>query len=126
KTKTRFVLVDAVGVDETKKSASRPLERKRSISFEALLEQIAQGRQDEDALSSLAGRLAALDQKIEEDDRARIREATDGLDLHLLANRLLDAIDPDKIETEAKTIAAEVTDETRAAAAERLRAQATQ
>ena len=126
KTKTRFVLIDAVGVDETKKSASRPLERKRAISFEKLLEQIAQGRQDDDALSSLAGRLAALDRKIEIEDRARIRDAMGGLDLRDLSNSLLDAVDADKIEAEAKTMAFTVTDDIRAKAANQLREKAIQ
>jgi type I restriction enzyme R subunit len=39
RTKTRFILIDAVGVSETKKNASQPLERKRTLSFDALLEQ---------------------------------------------------------------------------------------
>ncbi len=78
RTKTRFVLIDAVGVSETKKNASQPLERKKSLSFDALIEQIAQGRRDEDALSSLAGRLAVLDRRLDDEDRARIVETTGG------------------------------------------------
>ncbi len=96
KTKTRFVLIDAVGVSETKKNASQPLERRKSVSFDTLLEQIAMGRRDEDALSSLAARLAALDRKLGEEDRARIIEATGGKAPRDLANGLLDAIDTDK------------------------------
>ena len=96
RTKTRFVLIDAVGVSETKKNASRPLERRRSVAFDALLEQIAMGRRDADALSSLAGRLAALDRKLSDEDRARIAEVTGGKTPRDLANDLLDAIDPDK------------------------------
>lgn len=96
KTKTRFVLIDAVGVSETKKNASQPLERNKSISFDALIDQIAQGRRDEDALSSLAARLAALDRRLNDEDRQRITEATDGKSPRDLANALLDAIDPDK------------------------------
>ncbi|WP_204113647.1 DEAD/DEAH box helicase family protein [Shimia biformata] len=95
-TKTRFVLIDAVGVSETKKNASQPLERKKSMSFDQLIDQIAQGRRDEDALSSLAGRLAALDRKLVPEDRGRIAEATGGKTPRDLANALLDAIDADK------------------------------
>ena len=95
-TKTRFVLIDAVGVSETKKNASQPLERKKSMSFDQLVDQIAQGRRDEDALSSLAGRLAALDRKLSAEDRGRIAEATGGKTPRDLANALLDAIDVDK------------------------------
>lgn len=96
RTKTRFILIDAVGVSETKKNASQPLERRKSVSFDALLEQIAMGRRDEDALSSLAARLAILDRKLSDEDRARITDATDGKTPRDLANALLDAIDVDK------------------------------
>lgn len=102
KTKTRFVLIDAVGVTEGKKNVSQPLERKRSMAFDKLIDQIAQGRRDDDALSSLAGRLAALDHRIDPEDRERIVQASVGLDLKAVSNRLLDAIDPDKIEERAK------------------------
>jgi len=96
KTKTRFILIDAVGVSESKKNASQPLERKKGVSFDTLLEQIAMGRRDEDAVSSLAGRLAALDRKLTDEDRARIADAAGGETPRQLANRLLDAVDPDQ------------------------------
>lgn len=96
KTKTRFILIDAVGVSETKKNASQPLERKHGVSFDKLLEQIAMGRRDEDALSSLAARLAALDRKLSNEDRSRIAQTTGGQTPRDLANTLLDAIDPDQ------------------------------
>jgi type I restriction enzyme R subunit len=98
--KTRFVLVDAVGVTESLKQVSQPLERKRAIGFDRLLEDIAAGRRDDDAISTLAGRLAALDRKIKPADRAGIAAKTGGLDPRALANRLLAAIDPDAIERE--------------------------
>jgi len=100
-TKTRFVLIDAVGVTEGKKSVSQPLERKRTVSFDKLMEQIAQGRRDEDALSSLAGRLASLDRRIDREDQERITDVTSGKSLRDLANDLLDAVDPDKVEQAA-------------------------
>lgn len=99
--KTRFVLIDAVGVTETKKNASQPLERKRTVSFDALIDRIAMGQRDDDALSSLAARLAALDRAIDDDDRAQIEAAAGGKSLRDLANALLDAIDSDKIEAAA-------------------------
>lgn len=96
RTKTRFVLIDAVGVTETKKNASQPLERKKGIAFDKLIDQIAQGRRDEDAVSSLAGRIAALDRKLDNEDRARIAKQTGGHKPRDLANALLEAVDPDK------------------------------
>lgn len=95
KTKTRFVLVDAVGVSETKKNASQPLERKKGVSFDKLIEQVAMGQRDEDALSSLAARLAILDRKMTDGDRTRVAESTGGKTPRDLSNALLDAIDPD-------------------------------
>jgi type I restriction enzyme R subunit len=99
-TKTRFVLVDAVGVTEGKKTISQPLERKRAVSFDRLIDQIAQGRRDFDAISSLAGRLAALDRKVEDEDRERITEIAPGQTLKALAQSLLESISPDVINAE--------------------------
>lgn len=95
--KTRFVLIDAVGVSESLKTVSQPLERDRVIGFDKLIDEIAAGRRDDDAFATLAARLAALDRRIGEKDRAAITKATGGVDLSGLAARLLDAIDPDAL-----------------------------
>tara|TARA_R110000787_G_scaffold238691_1_gene344888 strand:+ start:227 stop:2971 length:2745 start_codon:yes stop_codon:yes gene_type:complete len=116
-TKTRFVLVDAVGVTEGKKNVSQPLEKKRHIGFDKLLEQVAQGQRADDALTSLAARLAALARRIEPEDEARIVAAT-GMDLAALANRLLDATDPDLIEVKAKETAGPLVEDSHRQAAE--------
>ena len=99
-TKTRFVLVDAVGVTEGRKSVSQPLERKRSLSFDKLIDQIAQGRRDAHAISSLAGRRAVLERQIEDEDSQRIADAAGGATLRTLAGRLLQSISPDIVEAE--------------------------
>jgi type I restriction enzyme, R subunit len=98
--KEKFILIDAVGVTESAKSASQPLERNRAIAFDKLLDRVASGERSEDALSSLAGRLAALAGKLSPDDAARIREIA-GRDLHEIARSLIDAIDPDIVEAQA-------------------------
>ena len=95
--KTRFVLIDAVGVSESLKTVSQPLERDRAVSFDRLVDEIAAGRRDDDAFATLAARLAALDRRIGEKDRAAIIKASGGVDLPGLAARLLDAIDPDAL-----------------------------
>jgi type I restriction enzyme R subunit len=95
--KTRFVLIDAVGVTESLKTVSQPLERQRAVSFDRLIDDIAAGRRDDDAFATLAGRLAALDRRISDKDRAAITKAAGGIDLAGLAARLLDAIDPDAL-----------------------------
>jgi len=93
--KTRFVLIDAVGVTESLKAISQPLERNRGISFDKLIDEIAAGRRDDDAFATLAGRLAALDRRIGDKDRAVIAKTSGGVDLAGLAARLFNAIDPD-------------------------------
>jgi len=98
--KDKFILIDAVGVTESAKSASQALERKRTVGFEALIDRVAAGERDDDALSSLAGRLAALAGKLEPVDRTKVREIA-GRDLQEASRSLLDAIDPDVIEAEA-------------------------
>ena len=94
--KTRFVIVDAVGVCENDKTDSRPLERKRSVPFDKLLESVMLGNQDPDTLTSLAGRLAQLDREIGDDDRERVTEVSGGLSLQRMIHTLFDAMDPDK------------------------------
>ncbi len=94
--KTGFVIVDAVGVTESDKTDTRPLERKRTVAFDKLLLGVALGKRDEDTITSLAGRLARLGREIGEREEAEIRQAGEGVTLRELTNRLLDAVDPDK------------------------------
>ncbi len=65
KSKTHFVIVDAVGVCESDKTDSRPLERKRSTPFDTLVNLVALGVRDMDTLTSLAGRLARVDRELD-------------------------------------------------------------
>jgi type I restriction enzyme R subunit len=102
--KLGFVVVDAVGVCESDKTDSRPLERKRSVPFEKLVMSVALGARDEDSLSSLAGRLARLDREIKDKDRAEVERAAGGKKLGHVVNELLDAVDYDKQLEKAKEL----------------------
>jgi type I restriction enzyme R subunit len=102
--KTHFVIVDAVGVCETDKTDSRPLERKKSVPFDKLILSVAMGVRDEDTLTSLAGRLARLDREIGDKDRKEIEDAAEGKPLKQIINSLLDAVDADKRLEKAKEI----------------------
>jgi type I restriction enzyme, R subunit len=93
--KTHFVIVDAVGVCESDKTESRPLERKPSLAFDKLLLGVALGKRDEDSLTTLAGRLARLDRALSEADRRKVEEVSGGSSLTALSGALLRAIDPD-------------------------------
>jgi type I restriction enzyme R subunit len=100
--KTRFILIDAVGVTESQKSIAPPLNRDRVIAFDKLLDQVAAGDRREDTLSTLAARLAALDRRIDPETRADLAKVSNGRTLADLANALIDAIDPDTLETTAQ------------------------
>jgi type I restriction enzyme R subunit len=109
--KDHFVIVDTVGVVEHPKLDTKSLDRQPFIPFKRLLERVNSGADDEELLSSLAGRLARLAQRLTPADEQAIRIATqgietrflgetgflqDGLSLTDLVNTLLQAIDPDR------------------------------
>jgi len=94
--KTHFVIVDAIGVCEKDKTDSRPLERKKTVSFDQLIDSVAMGVRDKDTLSSLAGRLARIDKGVEPKDKEEIKETAGGISLNEIITGLLEAIDSDK------------------------------
>jgi type I restriction enzyme R subunit len=100
--KTRFVLIDAVGVTESAKTLSAPLERDRKVAFDKLLERVASGDRKDDTISTLAARLAMLDRKIDAETGLELAKLASGRTLADLARGLLDAIDPDAIEAAAQ------------------------
>lgn len=102
--KTHFMVVDAVGVCESQKVDTRPLEKKKTVPFERLLQAVAMGKRDSETLHTLAGRLARLGRTLEGKDEAIIREKSGGKGLRTIINDLLDAIDPDKRIEKAKEL----------------------
>ena len=95
--KTHFVIVDAVGVCESDKTDSRPLERQRSVAFDKLLLGVALGKRDEDTLTTLAGRLARLDREISREEAKKLAELAGGKSLSELSGTLLRAVEPEAI-----------------------------
>ncbi|ACZ39517.1 type I restriction-modification enzyme R subunit C-terminal domain-containing protein [Sphaerobacter thermophilus] len=102
--KTRFVLIDCVGVTERMLSDSPPLERAPTVSFETLLQRVAFGSLDRDLLSSLASRLARLDRQLGAPDKARLAECAGGHTLQDIARGIIDALDPDRQVEAARTM----------------------
>jgi len=95
--KTRYVLIDAVGVEKSLKTESRPLEKKPGVSLKDLLQAVAIGHRDDDTVLSLANRLVRLSKQLDDKAKARIEKATGGIAVGDLAKRLIAALDPDKI-----------------------------
>ncbi len=95
--KTRFVLIDAVGVEKSLKTDSRPLERKPGVPLKDLLQGVAIGHRDNDTVLSLANRLIRLAKQLDDKSLSRIAKQADGVPLPDIAKGLLTALDPDKI-----------------------------
>lgn len=103
--KTHYVIVDAIGVTKSLKTASEPLITKPSVPLKDLAMGVMMGARDEDTVSSLAGRLARLNKQLDEKDQARIKDKSGGVALADIIGGLLAAIDPDRIEAKAREIA---------------------
>ena len=93
--KDRFVIVDAVGVCEQDRTDSQTLNRKPSATFEQLLEYVAQGGLDADALTTLAGRLARLQRRLGAEQVAELKVLAGGQSLADLSHALVEACDAD-------------------------------
>ena len=123
--KTHFVIVDAVGVTRSLKTASQPLITKPSVPLKYLAMAVMMGARDDDTVSSLAGRLARLDRQLDDKDQARIQEKSGGAPLDRIARNLLNALDPDNIEARARIVdsvppSAKLSEKTRRKAQDRL------
>lgn len=99
--KTHFVLIDAVGVEKSLKTESRPLERKPALSLDNLLKGVAVGARDADTVLSLGNRLVRLAKQLDDKALAKIKQASGGLSLQDLARGLVQALDPDRVVVDA-------------------------
>ena len=102
--KTHYVIVDAVGVTRSLKTASQPLITKPSVPLKDLAMGVMMGARDEDTVSSLAGRLARLNRQLDRTEQARIKERAGGMELTQIVGNLLAAIDADRIQGKAREI----------------------
>ena len=112
-TKTRFVLVDAIGVTETDKTETKSLEHKPSVSTEKLMRQVAMGDRTPESLQTLGNRLIRLDLKLSDGQRNQINkqlhttlqqlgEPTEEATLGLVAAKLIHAGNTDFVAEQIK------------------------
>ena len=99
--KDHFVIVDAVGVTKSRKSETRPLERKPTVSLHSLLMSVALGARDADTLTSLANRMVRLNAQMTTSERKRFSEVTN-TSAGKIAENLLNAFDEDYLTDKAK------------------------
>ncbi len=95
KVKDRFIIVDAVGVCERDKTDSCTLNRQPSKTLQQVLEYVAQGGTDPEALTTLAGRLGRLQREFTPAQLAELKDLAGGKSLPDLAHGLLNACDAD-------------------------------
>lgn len=94
--KDHFVIVDAVGVTKSKKSDTRTLERKPSVSMRELMMNVALSDKSEDTLTSLANRIIRLNSQMTPSEKKEFAE-TVGDSAGQVAEKLLNAFDEDAI-----------------------------
>ena len=103
--KTHYVIVDAIGVTRSLKTASSPLITKPGVSLKDLAMGVMIGANDTDTVSSLAGRLSRLNRQLEPMEQTRITEQAKGTSLTQIVSQLFAAIDGDVIEARAIELA---------------------
>ena len=92
--KTRFVLIDAIGVTEHDYIDACPLERAKTVSLKKLLDKAAALTLTEDETATLASRLAKLELQLTGAERDEL-DAVAGGSLNDLVRALVAAVDPD-------------------------------
>lgn len=95
--KARFVLIDAVGVEKSCKTETRPLEKKPGVALKDLLQGVAIGHRDDDTVLSLANRLVRLAKQLDVKAQARIEKISGGVPVGDLGKALIGALNPDAI-----------------------------
>ncbi len=103
--KTHYVIVDAVGVTKSLKTASQPLITNPTVSLKDLATGVMMGANDTDTVSSLAGRLARLNQQLTPADKDKLKKQAGGVALSQIISDLFNAIDEDTIEQKARELA---------------------
>lgn len=99
KTKTRFVIVDAIGVTEHD-FVEPPLNRQRSVPLKKLLEKAANLTIAEDEAATLASRLAKLELDLTDAERVELDEVA-GQPVRDIIRSLVDAVEPSSTTPEA-------------------------
>lgn len=112
KHKTHFVIVDAVGATRSKKTDSRPLERKPSVPMKDLLGAVTMNVADEDLFLSLANRLIRLEKQITEKEKDKLLEHSGGKSLKQITKELITAYDQDAIDARAQGASTTLSDQT--------------
>ncbi|MFC4739998.1 DEAD/DEAH box helicase family protein [Flavobacterium ponti] len=106
--KDHFVIIDAIGVEQSQKTDSRPLEKAPGISLKDVITSVAMGNTSEDMLSTLANRLIRLENQLQDKHKIEFTEKANGLTINQVVKKLLHAHDPDVIESTTSKVKGEM------------------
>lgn len=95
--KDHFVIIDAIGVESSQKTDSRPLEKAPGLSLKDVLQNVAVGNTSEEMLSTLANRLIRLERQLSDKDKQQFAERAGGRTINQVVKQLLHAHDPDAV-----------------------------
>jgi type I restriction enzyme R subunit len=93
--KTRFVIVDAVGVCESELVDTHPLDKKPKVGLNKILDAVAFGSRDKEIVSSLASKIARIDLQLGKDEHKILKELSGGKSLSAITGELVRSLDPD-------------------------------
>jgi len=110
RSKTRFVIVDAVGVCEQAKSEKGPMDRQPSKTLKQVLDYIKAGGTDPDAVSALAAKLNRMSAEMTDKQHDEVRADAGGKSIDDLVGQLVAAIDEANVETKARELNSGATD----------------
>ena len=102
--KDHFVIIDAIGVEQSQKTDSRPLEKAPGVSLKDVITSIAMGNTSEEMISTLANRLIRLEKQLQDKHKIEFTEKANGLTINQVVKNLLQAHDPDLIESQKSKV----------------------
>ncbi|WP_308377755.1 DEAD/DEAH box helicase family protein [Streptomyces sp. ISL-98] len=98
--KTRFIVVDAIGVTESHKRETRSITDERDVkrlALRKLLEKTAGDGVTEDEAEELALRLTRLSRKLTQDEQEEIARLAEGKSLDSIAGQIMRTVDVDRV-----------------------------
>ncbi|MCR9217284.1 MAG: DEAD/DEAH box helicase family protein [bacterium] len=104
RTKSRFVIVDAVGVCEVSKTEKGPLDREPSKTLKQVLDYIKAGGTDPDAVSALAGKLTRLSADMSDKQQDEVCAHAGGRSVDDLVKGLVEFLDESNVEAKAREL----------------------
>jgi type I restriction enzyme R subunit len=102
--KTRFVIIDAVGVCAQAKSERGPLDRQPAKSLKQVLDYVKAGGTDPDAVSALGGKLTRLSSEMSDKQHDEVKQHAGGKSADDLVRGLVLAVDETCVEAKAREL----------------------